>query len=92
MKMFEVEKIISSREKKGEKQYLIKWVGYKEETWEPLDHLKGVKAMINKFEKQNKEIEPIESSIFSLLTPKKERNRSADRAAKNKKLNLNHQK
>jgi hypothetical protein len=53
MKLFEVEKIIDSKIKKGVKLYEVSWVGYKETTWEPKENLKGVKNLVEKFEKKN---------------------------------------
>ncbi|KAI4347684.1 hypothetical protein L6164_008473 [Bauhinia variegata] len=50
---YEVEAIRAKRMRKGRKQYLIKWLGWPEETntWEPLRHLTQVRDMIKDFEK-----------------------------------------
>lgn len=37
--LYFVERIISAKRVKGKPMYLIKWRGYKEKTWEPLDNL-----------------------------------------------------
>ena len=39
MDIFEVEKIIRKRKKKGGVKYLVKWIGYDEPTWEPRKNL-----------------------------------------------------
>lgn len=39
MDIFEVEKIIRKRKKKGGVKYLVKWKGYDETTWEPRKNL-----------------------------------------------------
>ncbi|KAI4313322.1 hypothetical protein L6164_026309 [Bauhinia variegata] len=51
---YEVEAIRAMRVWKGRKQYLIKWLGWPEETntWEPIRHLTLVKDMIDDFEKR----------------------------------------
>ncbi|KAI4353858.1 hypothetical protein L6164_002781 [Bauhinia variegata] len=53
---YEVEAIRAKRVQKGQKQYLIKWLGWPEETntWEPLRHLSLVRDMIDDFEKSLK--------------------------------------
>ena len=56
---FEVEKIIKERQiykqnkinKKIEpsKEYLVKWVGYRNPTWEPIENLENCQILLNKF-------------------------------------------
>jgi hypothetical protein len=44
---FFVEKVIKMHvNRKGEEEFLVKWLGYplSKATWEPLDHLSGVEA------------------------------------------------
>ena len=36
-----VEKVLEVRKKKGRYEFLVKWVGYPEPTWEPRKHLVG---------------------------------------------------
>lgn len=51
--MYEVEKIIKSRiNKKGRKQYFIKWFGYdnNQNTWEPERNLVNVKDLLAEFQ------------------------------------------
>ena len=54
---FQVEKIHNHKIVKGQKFYLIKWVGYsaKENTWEPIEHLSNVVYMVDEYELKLKE-------------------------------------
>ena len=50
--MYEVEKILEKRiDKKGTAMYRVKWEGFTEDqaTWEPEDHLEGVKWLVDEF-------------------------------------------
>eukprot|EP00088_Acartia_fossae_P065689 TRINITY_DN81039_c0_g1_i1.p1 TRINITY_DN81039_c0_g1~~TRINITY_DN81039_c0_g1_i1.p1 ORF type:complete len:164 (+),score=73.81 TRINITY_DN81039_c0_g1_i1:36-527(+) len=54
--VYEVEKILEKRIKKGKTEYLIKWKGYDDEsenTWEPVDNL-DCDDKIQEFEKKHK--------------------------------------
>ena len=46
---YEVEAILDSRIRRGKIQYLVRWTGYNQTTWEPLDHLTGCKELISEF-------------------------------------------
>jgi len=52
--IFEVEKILSKRDKKEKTEYLIKWKNYDDSwnTWEPANSLEGAFKLIDKFEKE----------------------------------------
>jgi len=55
--VYEVEKILDKRTKKGKTEYLIKWKGYEDEaenTWEPIDNL-DCEDKIQDFEKKQKD-------------------------------------
>jgi len=45
---FEVETILEQRERKGVKEFLVKWVGWAHEhnTWEPREHLEGTAEQV----------------------------------------------
>ena len=48
---YEVEDILKKRiTKGGGKQYLVKWKGFDDRTWEPKDNLNNVQELIDKFE------------------------------------------
>ena len=49
--LFEVEKIIETRKRGKQAQYLVKWKGYDEacNTWEPASHLTNCKELLNQF-------------------------------------------
>ena len=51
-KNLEVEKIIKYREKNGSKEVLVKWVGYKVATYEPVEAVKHLKLW-KTFKKKN---------------------------------------
>ena len=50
---YEVEQILDKRTLKGNKQYLIKWVGYPlhDATWELENHLKNAQQKVKDFER-----------------------------------------
>jgi len=50
--VFEVEKVLEKRFRKGRVEYFVKWKNYDETTWEPLKNLTNVQALIDKFEKE----------------------------------------
>src|SRR5271163_1050069 len=41
-----IEAIIGEREKDDEKKYLVKWLGYDDDTWEPITHVIDTEALI----------------------------------------------
>ena len=49
--VYEVEKVLEKRFRKGRAEYFVKWKNYDETTWEPLKNLTNVKDLIDKFEK-----------------------------------------
>ena len=49
--VYEVEKVLEKRFRKGRAEYFVKWKNYDETTWEPLKNLSNVKDLIDKFEK-----------------------------------------
>lgn len=50
-KEFEVEKIVKSRMKNGQRFFLVKWTGWPEDssTWEPKENLKNAQDMLDQF-------------------------------------------
>ena len=46
-KDFEVEKVLNRKKSKGQWLYLVRWAGFdeSEDTWEPLENLKGSKNL-----------------------------------------------
>lgn len=48
-KEFEVESILNSRIYRGKVQYLVKWAGYLESTWEPLPNLENSIELLDAF-------------------------------------------
>lgn len=52
-----MEKILDSRDKKGKKEYLVKWVGFDEKgnTWEPEANLEGCSELVKNFNSQGNE-------------------------------------
>jgi len=54
--VYEVEKLLEKRVKKGKTEYLVKWKGYEDEsenTWEPVENL-DCEDKIQDYEKKNK--------------------------------------
>jgi hypothetical protein len=39
---------------KGIVKYLVKWVGYENETWEPVENLEGCSELITAYEAKSK--------------------------------------
>ena len=65
--LYEVDKIITRKIKKGKKFYLIKWEGYSIRycSWEPLSHLNNILEMVEDFERNYPEsIDKIELKHF----------------------------
>lgn len=51
--VFEVEAILDKRinkKKRGRVEYLVKWLGYDEEDWEPLENVEGAMDLVKEFE------------------------------------------
>jgi hypothetical protein len=47
--VYEVEVILNATEIDGQTLYLVKWVGYEEPTWEPVEHLNNCQEMLQEF-------------------------------------------
>jgi len=63
--IFEVEKILSKRDRRGKVEYLVKWKNYadpEEDTWEPAESLEGAFKLIIKYENELKKEIPIEET------------------------------
>ena len=53
--MYVVEDILNKRiDPQGRVEYQVKWKGFREKTWEPIDHLRNVPEMIYEYEQANK--------------------------------------
>ncbi|QRV99064.1 Retrotransposable element Tf2 protein [Ceratobasidium sp. AG-Ba] len=52
---YEVERILDSRKRRNQVQYLVHWKGYGPEsnTWEPLEHLDTAMGAVRKFHREN---------------------------------------
>ncbi|CAD8144184.1 unnamed protein product [Paramecium pentaurelia] len=50
--LYEVESIIMKKINKEESQYLVKWKGYSELTWEPLSNLQDCQLLLDEFDQQ----------------------------------------
>ncbi|KAI0992319.1 hypothetical protein K3495_g15867, partial [Podosphaera aphanis] len=46
---YEVEAILDSRLRRNKIQYLVRWTGYEDTTWEPSDNLEGCKELVSEF-------------------------------------------
>ena len=51
IEQYEVQSIQSHRDKKGGREYLVRWKGYSpaEDTWEPTKHLTGAQREVDKY-------------------------------------------
>ena len=47
--IYEVEAILDSRIKRNKIQFLVRWTGYNETSWEPYEHLDGCKELVSEF-------------------------------------------
>ena len=56
--ILEVERIKDKKGKGAKVKYLVKWVGYDDETWEPSKHLTGCKQMITAYNQSLKQPDP----------------------------------
>ncbi|KAK4291002.1 hypothetical protein Pmani_036134 [Petrolisthes manimaculis] len=72
---WQVEKILDVREKKGKKDYLVKWVGYnaKYNTWEPQDNLTNCAKLIQTFNSQSKKKGKVVKEVKEVKEGKKTR-------------------
>lgn len=52
--VYEVEDIIDMKIVNGIKQYAVKWAGYDDPTWEPIDNLSGCMELVMAFENREK--------------------------------------
>ncbi|GMT21278.1 hypothetical protein PFISCL1PPCAC_12575, partial [Pristionchus fissidentatus] len=50
---FEVEAIVGRREKYGYVEYEVKWKGYENPTWEPVENCSSCRKMVDEFNKTN---------------------------------------
>lgn len=48
---YEVESILDSRIRRNKLQYLVRWTGYEDTTWEPIKNLSGCRELVNEFHK-----------------------------------------
>ena len=46
---YEVEQVLDSKLHHGKLQYLVKWIGYNEPSWEPEENLEHAKDTVNDF-------------------------------------------
>lgn len=91
---YEVEKIIDMRitpklniiTQKLEfiKEYLIKWVGYEQLTWEPLENLENCKELLKEFYKEKKRLLKKKEKIKKEKKAKKKKKDKKDKMKKNK--------
>ena len=54
--VYEVEKILASAAEAGVEMFLVKWVGYDDPTWEPLEHLDGCREVLEAFRQEQREL------------------------------------
>jgi len=57
-KEWEVEEILDSRRIRGQLQYLVKWTGFADPTWEPEENLIEVEAFDNYHERYLEQLAP----------------------------------
>jgi hypothetical protein len=81
--MYVVEAIHNKRFGRGGRpEYFVKWRGFKQRTWEPIDNLHNVPEMIYEYEEANKQRRRQQPD----LNPKKAVRESKDLVAGKKKL------
>jgi hypothetical protein len=51
---YEVEKILDEKKVRGKYEYLVKWKGFAEPTWEPFNNLKWAKEAIDNYRKEKR--------------------------------------
>ncbi|KAK9768005.1 hypothetical protein K7432_001690 [Basidiobolus ranarum] len=83
---WEVEDIMKQKIVKGEEWYLIKWRGYDELTWEPLDHLNCPDLLLDFLDRSNLKSVQFESlkkssSFHPQATPRSKSRRIMDQGA-----------
>ena len=50
---YEVETILDSRVRRKKLQYLVRWTGYDDTTWEPIENLDNCKDLLLEFHRLN---------------------------------------
>jgi hypothetical protein len=68
--VYDVERIVNkSLDNKGKPIYLVKWTGYPDKcnTWEPIENLTNVKAMVKNFDEQLNKKKGIVSKVQSVV-------------------------
>lgn len=89
MESYEVEEIVDERKvrRTGELQYLVKWKGYEEFSWEPAKHLDNCSAKIRKYKAQlkvsTKNVNPDLKQIPKKLVKRKQESVSAKKSGGN---------
>ncbi|CAD8144299.1 unnamed protein product [Paramecium octaurelia] len=76
--LYEVESIIMKQINKDESQYLVKWKGYSELTWEPLSSLQNCQLLLEEFDQQ-------QSSKNVIITTKSVSKKTITKSQKSKK-------
>ncbi|GMT17782.1 hypothetical protein PFISCL1PPCAC_9079, partial [Pristionchus fissidentatus] len=62
---YEVERVMGRRQKNGRVEYSLKWKGYNERTWEPIENCVTCRKMIDEFNKRF----PLNGATISVDTP-----------------------
>lgn len=67
---YEVEKVVATRKKKGKVEYLVKWIGWEDTTWEPKELMENSIGLIEKFEKEKEGFyeSPVAQGLIRLVT------------------------
>ncbi len=67
----QVNSILNRRERRGKKEYLIRWKGFdsEEDSWEPVENLLNCMIMVKKFEEEvNNFVMPEDLPLFGFTT------------------------
>ncbi|GMT29662.1 hypothetical protein PFISCL1PPCAC_20959, partial [Pristionchus fissidentatus] len=62
---FEVEAVVGRRQKDGQIEYLLKWRGYDDKTWEPIKHCTSCRKMVDEFNKAH----PLTGATINIASP-----------------------